>query len=103
MFIPLDWVIGGREGVGRGWVMLMECLSTGRGISLPAVGASGGKFCARTTGAYARVRRQFNLPIGRFGHADEVADLVTFLSSERASLLTGTCINVDGGQSQSLI
>ncbi len=44
-----------------------------------------------------------NLPIGRFGHADEVADLVTFLSSDRASLLTGTCINVDGGQSQSLI
>ena len=44
-----------------------------------------------------------NLPIGRFGHADEVADLVTFLSSERASLLTGTCINVDGGQSHSLI
>jgi 3-oxoacyl-[acyl-carrier protein] reductase len=44
-----------------------------------------------------------NLPIGRFGRADEVADLVTFLASERASLLTGTCINIDGGQSQSLI
>jgi len=71
VFIPLDWVIGGRDGVGRGWVMLMECLSTGRGISLPAVGASGGKFCARTTGAYARVRRQFNLPIGKFEGIEE--------------------------------
>ena len=44
-----------------------------------------------------------NLPIGRFGHADEVADAVAFLVSERASLITGACINVDGGQSHSLI
>ena len=44
-----------------------------------------------------------NLPIGRFGQAEEVADLVAFLSSERASLLVGSCINVDGGQSASLI
>lgn len=44
-----------------------------------------------------------NLPIGRFGRAEEVADLVTYLASERASLVTGACINVDGGQSKSLI
>jgi 3-oxoacyl-[acyl-carrier protein] reductase len=44
-----------------------------------------------------------NIAIGRFGRADEVADAVTFLCSERASLITGACINVDGGQSQSLI
>ena len=44
-----------------------------------------------------------NIAIGRFGRADEIADAVTFLCSERASLITGSCINVDGGQSESLI
>jgi len=44
-----------------------------------------------------------NLPIGRFGKVEEVANLVCFLASERASLITGTCINVDGCQSKSLI
>ena len=59
VFIPLDWVIGGREGVGRGWTMLMECLAEGRGISLPALATGAGKLAARYTGAYARIRRQF--------------------------------------------
>lgn len=44
-----------------------------------------------------------NLPIGRFGRVEEVADTVAFLVSERASLITGACLNVDGGQSHSLI
>jgi 3-oxoacyl-[acyl-carrier protein] reductase len=46
---------------------------------------------------------QENIAIERFGRATEVADAVTFLCSERASLITGACINVDGGQSHSLI
>lgn len=44
-----------------------------------------------------------NLPIGRFGTAEEVADVVAFLVSERASLVTGACITADGGQSRSLV
>jgi len=43
------------------------------------------------------------LPLGRFGTVEEVANVVAFLASERASLVTGTCINVDGCQSRSLI
>src|SRR5690625_7940419 len=44
-----------------------------------------------------------NIPLGRFGSAEEVADVVAFLASDRSSLVTGASINVDGGQSRSLI
>jgi 3-oxoacyl-[acyl-carrier protein] reductase len=44
-----------------------------------------------------------NIPLGRFGTVEEVANVVTFLASDKASLVTGTCINIDGGQSRSLI
>lgn len=72
VFIPLDQVIGGAAGVGQGWQMLMDCLSAGRAISLPALSLGAAKLVARNTGAYARVRRQFNLPIGRFEGIEEV-------------------------------
>jgi acyl-CoA dehydrogenase len=71
VFIPMDWVIGGREWVGKGWRMLMESLAAGRGISLPASATAGAKVAARTTGAYARVREQFNVPIGKFEGVEE--------------------------------
>lgn len=71
VFIPLDWVIGGREGVGHGWRMLMERLAVGRGISLPALSTATGKFASRATGAYARIRKQFKLPIGKFEAVEE--------------------------------
>lgn len=71
VFIPLDWVIGGQDRCGDGWRMLMNCLAAGRSISLPASSTAGLKVCARTTGAYARVRTQFNLPIGKFEGVQE--------------------------------
>ena len=66
VFIPLDWIIGGQEFAGKGWRMLMECLSAGRGISLPALAAATGHVTQRMTGAYAYVRQQFGMPIGMF-------------------------------------
>ncbi len=71
VFIPLDWVIGGQEQVGNGWRMLVECLAEGRGVSLPALSAGAGKVASRFTGAYARVRKQFNVPIGQFEGVEE--------------------------------
>ena len=72
VFIPMQFVIGGAEYVGQGWRMLMNCLAAGRSISLPANGVGIGKLCALTTGAYGRVRSQFNLSIGRFEGVEEV-------------------------------
>lgn len=66
VFIPMEFVIGGQAMIGQGWRMLMECLSTGRAISLPAMAAATAKLSYRMTGAYSRLRSQFNLPIARF-------------------------------------
>jgi len=71
VFIPMEWVIGGRGYAGQGWRILMECLAAGRSISLPSSSAGMAKIAARTTGAYARVRSQFKLPIGKFEGVDE--------------------------------
>ena len=71
VFIPMDWVIGGQERIGQGWRMLMQSLAAGRSISLPALGVSGGKMSALMSGAYARIRKQFNLPIGKFEGIEE--------------------------------
>lgn len=71
VFIPMDYLIGGADNIGKGWRMLVESLSAGRGISLPAVGVAAGKTTARFTGAYARIRKQFNTSIGRFEGVEE--------------------------------
>jgi acyl-CoA dehydrogenase len=71
VFIPIDWVIGGEKMVGQGWRMLMECLAAGRAISLPSSAAAGAKSLLRNTSAYARIRKQFDLPIGRMEGLEE--------------------------------
>ena len=72
VFIPLDWIIGGEEYIGKGWSMLMECLADGRAISLPALGTAASKMASRFTGSYARIRKQFRTPIGYFEGVEEV-------------------------------
>ncbi len=71
VFMPLDWIIGGPEYAGKGWMMLMGCLAAGRSISLPTSSAGGAKALARFTGAYARVRSQFRTPIGQLEGVEE--------------------------------
>lgn len=76
VFVPLDWIIGGQEYAGQGWMMLMSALSVGRGISLPSQSAAGASLALMTTGAYARCRHQFNISIAEFeGIQERIAAL----------------------------
>ena len=77
VFIPLDFLVGGPEHAGQGWRMLMECLATGRAISLPAIGTVSIKATLRFSSAYARIRRQFGIAIGAMeGVGEPLARLV---------------------------
>ncbi|USD31889.1 MULTISPECIES: acyl-CoA dehydrogenase FadE [Vibrio] len=71
LFVPLDFIIGGPKMAGQGWRMLVECLSVGRGITLPSNSTGGIKTAALATGAYARIRRQFKQPIGQMEGVEE--------------------------------
>ncbi|OXX69946.1 acyl-CoA dehydrogenase [Vibrio sp. V19_P1S1T109] len=71
LFVPLDFIIGGPSMAGQGWRMLVECLSVGRGITLPSNSTGGIKTAALATGAYARIRRQFKQPIGHMEGVEE--------------------------------
>ncbi|MDA0149142.1 acyl-CoA dehydrogenase FadE [Vibrio sp. LaRot3] len=71
LFVPIDFIIGGKEMAGQGWRMLVECLSVGRGITLPSNSTGGIKTAALATGAYARIRRQFKQPIGHMEGVEE--------------------------------
>ncbi len=102
VFIPLDWIIGGRERVGQGWRMLMECLAAGRSISLPALSAGAGKLAARATGAYARVRKQFKLPIGKFEAVEEVLGRIAGYAYLMDAARTLTAGAVDLGEKPSV-
>jgi len=103
VFIPMEYLIGGQDMIGKGWRMLVESLSVGRGISLPAVGAGAGKMTARVTGAYARVRKQFKTPVGRFEGVEEVLARIAGLSyfMDAGRLLTLSAL--DAGEKPSVI
>ncbi len=95
IFVPISSIIGGQKKAGSGWQMLVECLSIGRSISLPALGAASSSVSYLTTGAFARIRRQFNVEIAQFeGIAEklaEIAGLNYLVNSTR--LLTVAAVN----------
>lgn len=103
VFIPIDWVIGGRAGVGQGWRMLMESLSEGRGISLPALATSAGKAATRHTGAYAAVRKQFGRPIGEFEGIEEALARIGGLTYQMEAARRLTLSALDNGETPSVI
>ncbi len=103
VFIPMEWVIGGQPMVGQGWRMLMESLSVGRGISLPSNGVASGKSTSRFVGAYARVRKQFNLPIGKFEGIEEALGRIAGLTYTMDAGRRLTCAALDQGEKPSVV
>lgn len=73
VFIPLDFIIGGVENAGKGWRMLMECLAVGRGISLPALSTAASEMSYLTVGAFAKIREQFKISVGKFEGVQEAS------------------------------
>jgi acyl-CoA dehydrogenase len=103
VFVPMDHVIGGVEQVGKGWKMLMSALAAGRGVSLPSLSAAGAVYTAHTTGAYARIREQFHIPIGKFEAIQErlgrLAGTAYLIDAARRM----TCAALDAGHKPAVI
>lgn len=102
VIITLEHIIGGQAQLGNGWRMLMECLSDGRGISLPSLSSAAGKFCSMHTGAYARVRSQFGVAIAEFeGVQEALAQIAgnTYLMDAVRSMTAST---IDAGEKPSV-
>ncbi len=98
VFVPLDVIIGGVANAGKGWRMLVEQLSVGRCISLPASASGGAVTAAWATGAYARIRRQFGLAVGRFEGVEQLLARIvghTYIMNAARSVTTGA---IDAGQ-----
>ena len=102
VFVPLDFLIGGVKMAGQGWRMLVEQLSVGRCISLPSSATGAAKAAVFATGAYARVRRQFNVPVGQFERvAEAIARMtgITYIMDAARSVTAGA---IDGGEKPSV-
>jgi len=103
VFVPMDWIIGEQPQIGNGWRMLMESLAAGRGIMLPASGVSIAKLAVRTTGAYSRIREQFNVPIGKFEGVEEVLARMGGLTYAMDAARELTCAGLIAGEKPSVI
>lgn len=97
VFIPLDMIIGGADYAGKGWIMLMECLAVGRGITLPSNCSGGSRVAACAASAYARIRRQFHVPISSFEGIEKVLARMTGRAYAAESMRVFTAGAVDQG------
>src|SRR3989440_11642792 len=103
VFMPIDWIIGGKDYAGKGWMMLMNCLAAGRSISLPASSVGGAQALARATGAYARVRQQFRTPIGKLEGVEEALGRIAANAYMMEATRVMTAGAVDAGEKPSVI
>jgi acyl-CoA dehydrogenase len=102
VFVPLDFIIGGPKMAGQGWRMLVEQLSVGRCISLPSSATGAAKAAVFATGAYARIRRQFNTSVGNFEGVAEVLARMTGTAYIMDAARSVTAGAIDGGERPSV-
>jgi acyl-CoA dehydrogenase len=102
VFVPLDFIIGGPKMAGSGWRMLVEQLSVGRCISLPSNATGAAKAAVWATGAYARIRNQFNTPVGRFEGVESVIARMVGLTYTMDAARSVTAGAIDGGEKPSV-
>ena len=102
VFVPLDAIIGGPQMAGQGWRMLVEQLSVGRCISLPSSATGGAKAGTYASTAYARIRKQFNQPVGKFEGVEAALTRMagaTYIMDAARSVTAGA---IDGGEKPSV-
>lgn len=95
LVVPMNAIVGGQKMAGHGWQMLVECLSIGRSISLPALSSGSSSLLYLATSAFVRIRRQFNLEIGQFEGVEEklaeIGGLTYLINATR--LLTAAAVD----------
>ncbi len=103
VFVPLDAIIGGPEMAGQGWMMLMQTLAAGRGISLPSMASGASQMVTRVAGAYATIRKQFNTQIGKFEGIEEPLARIGAMTYMMNAARVVTAGAVDAGEKPSVV
>ncbi len=103
VIVGLDAVIGGENGLGKGWKMLMECLAAGRGISLPSTATGGSKLVARVVGAYSAIRQQFGTAVGKFEGVEEVLARIASRTYAVDAMRAFTAGSIDSGDKPAVV
>src|SRR5699024_8577980 len=99
----VDDIIGGRECAGQGWRMLMEQLSGGRAVSLPANGVATSKLAAAATGPYSIVREECGSAVGGMAGVQGRVALMAALAYDMESARIYVCAGVDNGHEPPVI
>jgi acyl-CoA dehydrogenase len=103
VIVGLDTVIGGKDGLGKGWKMLMECLAAGRGISLPSTATGGSKLVARAVSSYSSIRQQFGTAVGKFEGVEEVLARIASRTYAIDAMRAFTAGSIDSGDKPAVV
>lgn len=101
--IPVENIIGGESNAGNGWKMLMECLSAGRGVSLPATANASSKVAAFGMFHYIQIREQFKMPLAKMEAIQEKFNKIIYNTWIIQSSVAMTNDILDNGEHPAVI